>query len=152
MKRVLIGLAIVSLGLLLGTIGTGWFIWRANARLRDSAWLKSASPAEIRRAAHTVLATPIGDHHSAAMTLRYDGDASSIPYLIGSLRWMGDTTPEKPYMVCTKSCALDALKKITGHSAGHNHSDWAAWWAETGSRIPPDHFPLKEAPDTPPKP
>ena len=47
-------------------------------------------------------------------------------------------------MPCTKDHCLEALRRITGHDAGLNYSDWAEWWVSTGSKIPPTAFPLAE--------
>jgi len=49
-------------------------------------------------------------------------------------------------MPCTKMHCLNALGRITGHDAGLNYSDWAEWWASTGSKIPPTAFPLNQQP------
>ena len=121
--------------------------WAPTAKMRDFRWyFLLADDDERKHVAEQALIIPLDGGHDAFITLIYCGDADSIPYLLCGLWWQPDTEPGEG-MVCTKAHCLDALKRITGHDAGSNYSDWAAWWDSTGSRLPPSAFPLKE--DTP---
>jgi hypothetical protein len=110
--------------------------------------MNAASNGELKEVAHKVLTCPVGGHHDAFLHLSRVGDAESIPYLLTGLRWQ-PYTGKGDVMVCTKSHCLEALRKITGHDAGRNYSDWAEWWASTGSKIPPTAFPLDQQPQKP---
>ncbi len=122
--------------------------WVPNQKISDLEWMNTASKGELKEVAHRVLTCPVGRHHDAFLLLSGVGDVESIPYLLAGLRW-------KPYtgkgdmMPCTKMHCLDALRRITGHDAGMNYSDWAEWWASTGSKIPPTAFPLDQHPPEP---
>lgn len=122
--------------------------WLPNQRLKDGEWWESASKRELKETAQKVLTCPVGGHHDAFLLLSEVGDAESIPYLLWGLRWLPDT-PKGGGMPCTKAHCLEALRRITGHDAGLNYSDWAEWWASTGSKIPPTAFPLDQQPQKP---
>ena len=55
--------------------------WLATRRLADVAWMRSATAAERRMAAHLVLGSWMADAHDAVLVLSQAGDQSSIPYL-----------------------------------------------------------------------
>jgi len=117
--------------------------WVPNQRLKDLQWMNAAGNNDLKEAAQRVLTCPVGGHHDAFLLLSEVGDAESIPYLLWGLRWLPDT-PKGGVMPCTKAHCLEALRRITGHNAGLNYSDWAEWWASTGSKIPRTAFPLDE--------
>ena len=119
--------------------------WVPNQRLKDLQWMNAASKDDLKEVAQRVLTFPVGGHHDAFLVLSEFGDAESIPYLLAGLRWQPHTAPGEP-MKCTKLHCLEALRAITGHNAGLNYSDWATWWASTGSKIPPTAFPLSQQP------
>ena len=119
-----------------------------NQKLYDLQWMNTASKEELKKVAHKVLTCPIGRHHDAFVLLLGVGDAESIPYLLTGLRWQ-PYTRKHDWMVCTKSHCLEALRRITGHDAGLNYSDWAEWWASTGSKLPPTAFPVDQHPPEP---
>lgn len=131
------------MGLAIASVLALWGVWWApTAKLRDLQWYYVlAGPEERKHVAEQILIIPFGAPHDAFIALMRVGDVDSIPYLLWGLRWQGDTGDA---MVCTKWHCLDALKRITGHDAGPNYSDWAAWWESTGSKLPPSAFPLKE--------
>ena len=103
--------------------------WIPNRKLMDMAWHEQAGKAEQVRVAHQVLRFPWGNHHDAFIIILRDGGPESVPYLISALRWQRHTAADG-MMVCTKACCLEALRRITGHDAGNNYSDWARWWKE----------------------
>ena len=107
--------------------------------------MNAASKDDLKEVAQRVLTFPVGGHHDAFLVLSEFGDAESIPYLLAGLRWQPHTAPGEP-MKCTKLHCLEALRAITGHNAGLNYSDWATWWASTGSKLPPTAFPLSQQP------
>jgi hypothetical protein len=117
--------------------------WVPNQRLKDLQWMDAASNGELKEVAQRVLTCPVGGHHDAFLVLSRVGDAESIPYLLAALRWQ-PYTGKGDVMVCTKLHCLEALRKIAGHDAGLNYSDWAEWWASTGSKLPRTAFPLAE--------
>jgi hypothetical protein len=119
--------------------------WVPNQRLKDPQWWNTASNGELKEVAQRILTCPVGGHHDAFLLLSRVGDAESIPYLLWGLRWLPDT-PKGGFMSCTKSHCLEALRRITGHDAGLNYSDWAEWWASTGSKLPRTAFPLNDQP------
>lgn len=84
-----------------------------------------ATPAELRDAAHGVVRLPFGDSHDAYLVLIKHGDASSVPLLIRSLRFLPHTAPGGG-MICTKAHCLEALRKLTGVDRGKNYADWAS--------------------------
>jgi hypothetical protein len=110
--------------------------------------MNAASNGELKEVAQRVPTCPVGGHHDAFLLLSRVGDAESIPYLLWGLRWLPDT-PKGGVMPCTKAHCLEALRKITGHDAGLNYSDWAEWWASTGSKLPRTAFPLDHQPQKP---
>jgi len=141
-KGVMAGLAVAVGFLLLGGV---WFYYRVvvpNRNLMDLQWYDTVGEEEQLRVAHQVLEFPWGNHHDAFLVVLRMGDARSIPCLLKGLRWQEQTDENKPGMRCTKSHCLDALKRITGHDAGLNYEDWARWWAEEGSSLPTEAFPL----------
>jgi len=97
----------------------------ANRQLLDIEWLTSATPAQRRALAHTILAFPCGNHHDACLILRQDGNVGSVPYLIHALRWI-------PEYECTHQHCLDALRSITGENPGGNYESWRNWWDSKG--------------------
>jgi len=104
-----------------------WAVLRPQRRLQRmlaAPAARAASPAELRDAAHAVLRFPGPDPHDAFVVLLSDGDASSVPVLIGSLRWQPHT-PSNGSMPCTKAHCLDALRKLTARDLGNNYGDWA---------------------------
>lgn len=107
--------------------------------------MNAAGNDDLKEVAQRVLTCPVGGHHDAFLLLSKVGDAESIPYLLAALRWRPHTEPGDP-MPCTKMHCLNALRRITGHDAGLNYSDWATWWASTGSKISPTAFPLNDQP------
>jgi hypothetical protein len=107
--------------------------------------MNAASKDDLKEVAQRVLTCPVGGHHDAFLVLSEFGDAASIPYLLAGLRWQPHTAPGEP-MKCTKLHCLEALRAITGHDAGRNYSDWAEWWASTGSKLPRTAFPLNDQP------
>jgi hypothetical protein len=117
--------------------------WVPNQRLKDLQWMNAASKDHLKEVAQRVLTCPVGGHHDAFLVLSRVGDAESIPYLLAGLRWQ-PYTEKGGVMPCTKMHCLEALRRITGHDAGRNYSDWAEWWASTGSKLPPTAFPLAE--------
>ena len=140
----------VNLAVLLATAATFLYVagWVPNKRLSDLVWLDSASPQELRETAQRRLLAPYSHPHDAFVILIDYGDAESIPYLLWGLRWLPDT-PKGGVMPCTKAHCLEALRRITGHDAGLNYSDWAEWWASTGSKLPPTAFPVDQHPPEP---
>ncbi len=122
--------------------------WVPNQRLKDLQWMDTASKDDLKEVAQRVLTCPVGVHHDAFLVLFEVGDAESIPYLLAGLRWQ-PYTGKGGVMPCTKAHCLEALRRITGHDAGLNYSDWATWWASTGSKISPTAFPLDQQPQKP---
>ena len=127
-------------------------VWVPNGKIRDIQWLENASPQERLEVAHQVLSFPLGMHHDAFLLVNDYGDVKSIPYLLRGLRWQPYTGPGDRAMVCTKAHCLTALRRITGHDAGLNYEDWARWWQDKGSKLPPEAFPLKREPPPDPEP
>ena len=119
--------------------------WVPNQRLKNLQWMDAASKDELKEVAQRVLTCPVGGHHDAFLVLSRVGDTESIPYLLAGLRWLPDT-PKGGVMPCTKMHCLSALRRITGHDAGLNYTDWAEWWASTGSKLPRTAFPLSQQP------
>ena len=143
-SKTILAAIIVAVGLLMGSAGfilASW--WNAVRAFADLDWRDRATPAEEKAMAERVLALPYSDAvHDAALTLCRVGDAGSIPRLLGALKAQPDTS-KGGAMICTKMHCLDALRRITGHNAGSNYADWAKWWDEIGSKLPPEAFPLR---------
>lgn len=111
-------------------------LWLPNKKINDLEWREKASIEEIRELSHKILSFPVGNHHDAFILLLGVGNKDSIPYLISALKWQEDTEKEG-LMSCTKSCCLEALKKLSDHNAGINYSDWQKWWDSQGNKKNP---------------
>jgi hypothetical protein len=122
----------------------GLYWWNLQRKIMSVEWQDAATPAQRKDVAERLLWFPWGDPHDAFVTLLEEGDASSIPSLLAGLRQLPDTPPGGA-MLCTKAHCLKALRRITGHNAGWNYSDWRKWWDEVGSKLPPSAFPLRES-------
>jgi hypothetical protein len=104
-----------------------WAVLRPYRRLQamlEASASRAPSPAEFHAAAHDVLRFYCADPHDAFIVLIDYGDSTSIPYLIRSLWWQGDTPPHG-VMICTKEHCLKALRKLTARNLGDNYEDWA---------------------------
>jgi hypothetical protein len=123
-------------------IGLQW--WNLFDKIRSVEWYETATPAEMKATAEQLLWFPPLGHHDAFIILIDYGDVDSIPSLMQGLWWQPNT-PKGGAMVCTKLHCLEALRKITGHNAGRNYSDWRDWWDSVGRRLPAADLPLKEA-------
>ncbi len=121
-KRVLLVLGILTPMVLYYVVVPCW-------RLHSPKWMKSATQAQKLEVLHKVLAAPLGPmHHDAFLIATEIGTQETVPYLISALRWQGHHGPDNDVMVCTKSHCLEALRKLTKHDVGLNHSDWAKWY------------------------
>lgn len=77
-----------------------------------------------RARCHEALLLP-GDHHDVFGALIEIGDETSVPYLIGALRW----APTPPAgVVCTWAHCEMALRRITNISFGLDREAWERWW------------------------
>jgi len=108
MRIAAVGVALVLALLLgLGVWQSGPFL--AYRRLQDLAWLRTASPTELRATAHEALAFRLGDPHDAFGVLTQYGDRSSIAVLRAALTrepWRNDGS-----MDCTWQHAHHALER-----------------------------------------
>jgi hypothetical protein len=143
-QRWLILAVIIFSAALIVSSATGLYWWNLQRKIMSFEWLQTATPAERKDVSERLLWFPWGDPHDAFVFLIDDGDVSSIPSLLAGLRWQPDTPPGGG-MICTKLHCLKALRRITGHNAGWNYSDWRKWWDEVGSKLPPSAFPLQES-------
>lgn len=88
------------------------------------------SAEEQRARCHKELLLP-GGHHDAFAQLIEVGDETSVPYLIGALRWA--PAPKAGGGVeCTWSHCEAALRRITNTSFGLGRKAWEQWWAAHG--------------------
>lgn len=117
---------ILALALLAGlAYGTWWWaVVRPHRQLEAMLQSRTATPGELRDAAHAALRFPSLNPHDVYLVLLDHGDASSVPVLIHSLRWQPHT-PTHGRMICTKAHCLEALRKLTGRDMGKNYEDWA---------------------------
>jgi hypothetical protein len=140
----LILMVIILSSALIVSAATGLYWWNLQRKLMSLELQETATAAELKDVAEQLCWFPWGDPHDAFITLIEDGDASSIPALLTGLRWQPDTPPGGA-MICTKLHCLKALRRITGHNAGLNYSDWRKWWDDVGRTLPPSTFPLQES-------
>jgi hypothetical protein len=82
----------------------------AHLRLDDENWCMTATPEQLRDAAHSALSIWFADPHQAVIVLSVYGDKSSIPYLRKALA----NAPELPGggVVCTWQHAQDTLDRL----------------------------------------
>ena len=70
------------------------------------------------------------DVHDACIDLLSIGDETSIPHLIGALRFFPKSEPGPNVgMICTQVHCVKALERITGEKAGFSQSAWKRWYA-----------------------
>ena len=102
-------------------------LWRPMRTLRSGEL--AGTPAEIRSLCHrSLLWNP--KPHDEFQDLGFYGDESSVPYIIWALRWM----PKDGARECTWEHGLEALRRITHHSAGSSRETWAQWYAANKHR------------------
>lgn len=92
---------------------------------------------EVRARLHAILRPPIFGGHDPFLDAQRVGDWTTVPLLIGCLRWQEETDPGEP-MICTKAHCLSSLRAITGHDAGTNYGDWRDWWRAKGKMLEPE--------------
>jgi hypothetical protein len=63
--------------------------------------------------------------HDPCVHLIEIGDATSVPHLIGALKYFPDR--EEKEIVCTWDHCVEALEKITGDHPGVSYSAWRRW-------------------------
>jgi len=80
----------------------------ADQRLQDLAWLRRASPSEMRTTAHEALAFRFGDPHEAFGVLQIHGDRSSIVVLQTAMA----RQPVGPAVDCTWIHGQRALERV----------------------------------------
>jgi hypothetical protein len=85
-----------------------WQSCAAHRRLDDLAWLRTATPAELRRTAHLALGSWGADPHDAFVILAAHGDRSSLPFLRAALA----RQPDGDAVACTWAHGQDAVKRI----------------------------------------
>ncbi|MCK5306734.1 MAG: PQQ-like beta-propeller repeat protein [Candidatus Omnitrophica bacterium] len=103
------------------------YIYDTHRKFMDINWLHSANPNEQRITAHRTIQSPLGNLHDAFITLMRVGDETSVPYLIGALKW-GPNSNKGDSVVCTWAHCREALYKITNFDFGYKYKDWAEWW------------------------
>lgn len=103
-------ISVVTLSSAAGLLSWPWWPCSPHARLKNPAWIRTASSQELRDAAHRVLAFPLGDHHDAFAVLEEHGDLSSVPYLRAALARR--PTDESRGIECTWSHGARALDRL----------------------------------------
>src|SRR5262245_31762950 len=99
----------------LGGIGSKQLpAYQAYLRLGDLAWMKTASPDELRRTAHQSLGSWFADPHDAFLILKRHGDKSSIPFLRSALA----RRPAGDVVACTWWHGKEALDRILDVNSG----------------------------------
>ena len=118
-------------------------VWRPHQLMRDSEWYHHASEDEARTVCHKVISHRFGDPHDAFLFLEEKGNATSVPLIIGCLKWQ--TAPSNPHRnCCTTGHGFAALHTLTGESFG-SYEEWTRWWKETGSKLPSTNFYVRAA-------
>jgi hypothetical protein len=123
-KSIILKITVIILIIFSCLVVYGYFsVWIPHKKITDESWLKSTSPVERIRLAHTILKQPIGNHHDALIIVLRGGKKDSIPYLLNYLKRQEDIN-SGGFIICTRSHCIDALKKITGKDLGWNYNDW----------------------------
>ncbi|MBI4863442.1 MAG: PQQ-like beta-propeller repeat protein [Candidatus Riflebacteria bacterium] len=117
----------------LGRLFTGAFDRALAARSPTSAPVEqdplavldpgSQPPEQVRLVCHRVLSEPPGNHHDAYVMLDQVADETTVPVLIGSLKWLTRD-------VCTESHCLDLLRYLCNVDLGDDHDTWRHWWEQ----------------------
>jgi len=82
------------------------------------------------------------EDRTASTSVIYSKSAAlkTITQLLGDLREQPDTR-SVGQMPEAKAIILGKLRAATGHDAGPNYDQWAAWWQEVGCYMPVESFP-----------